>query len=108
MRGKDSGHWLDILKTAGVPVSTVKFPVELFEDPQTQANDMFYLLDHPTAGQFRALTPPVKLDGDAFKAQGATAPFATETRALLSELGFTGDQIDRLISQNITREKQQD
>lgn len=108
MRGKDSGHWLDILKTAGVPVSTVKFPVELFEDPQTQANDMFYLLDHPTAGQFRALTPPVKLDGDAFKAQGATAPFATETRALLHELGFSSEQIDRLISENVTLEKQRD
>jgi crotonobetainyl-CoA:carnitine CoA-transferase CaiB-like acyl-CoA transferase len=105
LRGKDSSEWLKILKKAGVPVSTVKFPVELFEDPQTQANEMFYLLDHPTAGKFRALTPPVKLDGEGFQAQGSTAPFATETRSLLLELGFTTDQINTLISQQVTLER---
>ena len=54
LRGKTSAEWVSVLQTAGVPVSTVKFPLELFEDPQTEANEMFYLLDHPTAGTFRA------------------------------------------------------
>ncbi len=104
VRSKKSADWQRILQEAGVPVSIVKFPIELFEDPQTEANDMFYLLDHPTAGQFRTLSPPVKLDGEGFQAQNATAPFATETRSLLLELGFDGDQIDDLIDQNVTRE----
>ncbi|HJP49973.1 MAG: CoA transferase [Pseudomonadales bacterium] len=105
MRSKGSRDWLDILDNAGVPASTVKFPLEMFEDPQAEANDMFYLLDHPTAGQFRALTPPVKLDGNGFQPQGATQPFATETRSLLSELGFTTGEIDNLIKQNVTHEQ---
>lgn len=104
MRSKESADWLAILKQAGVPVSTVKFPVELFEDPQTEANEMFYTLDHPTAGKIRTLTPPVKLDGNGFQAQPATAPFATETRSLLLELGFNSGQIDELIDENITLE----
>lgn len=104
MRSKDSADWLAILKQAGVPVSTVKFPVELFEDPQAEANEMFYTLDHPTAGKIRTLTPPVKLDGNGFQAQEATAPFATETRSLLLELGFSAGQIDELIDENITLE----
>ncbi len=106
IRGKASDEWLEILKCAGVPVSTVKFPVELFEDPQAEANGMFYTLDHPTAGKIRTLTPPVKLDGDGFRAQEATAPFATETRSLLLELGFSPDQVDELIRQNVTRDRQ--
>ncbi len=105
IRSKDSVDWLEILKDAGVPVSTVKFPIELFEDEQAKANDMFYLLDHQTAGQFSALTPPVKLDGEGFKPQGATAPFATETRALLQMLGLDDNAIDELINQDITLEK---
>ena len=105
IRARNSEDWLDILKTAGVPVSTVKFPLELFEDPQTEANNMFYLLDHPTAGKFRALSPPVKLNGNGFSPQGSTAPFATETRPLLLELGFSAEQIDELIKQGITLER---
>ncbi|MFP6808494.1 MAG: CoA transferase [Pseudomonadales bacterium] len=104
IRAKNSGEWLERLKIAGVPVSIVKFPVELFEDSQTEANGMFYLLDHPTAGRFRALSPPVKLDGDGFQAQGATAPFATETRKLLLELGFNAEQIDELVDLKVTIE----
>ena len=102
---KKSSEWLDILEAAGVPASTVKFPIELFEDPQAEANEMFYLLDHPTAGKFRALTPPVKLDGEGFQAQGATAPFATETRSLLRGLGFSTTQIDELIDRGVTHER---
>jgi len=105
VRARLSGEWMTILQEAGVPVSTVKFPLELFEDPQAAANEMFYVLQHPTAGAFRALSPPVKLDGDGFQPQGATAPFATETRALLTKLGFTGEQVDDLIGQGITIER---
>jgi len=103
IRSKTSEEWLSILMNAGVPVSTVKFPVELFEDPQAEANDMFYLLEHPTAGTFRALSAPVKLDRDGFLNQGATAPFATETRSLLAELGFEAEQIEGLINDGVTR-----
>jgi CoA:oxalate CoA-transferase len=104
MRGRSSADWLATLETAGVPVATVKFPVELFEDPQTAANGMFYLLEHPTAGTFRALSPPVKLDGEGFRPQPATAPFATETRSLLTGLGFSTEQIDDWVARGITRE----
>jgi len=103
IRSKDSADWLSILETAGVPVSTVKFPLELFEDPQTEANEMFHVLEHPTAGKFRTLSPPVKLDGGGFQPQNATAPFATETRPLLLELGFSEKEIDELIKKGVTR-----
>jgi len=105
IRSKSSSEWLQILESAGVPVSTVKFPIELFEDVQTEANDMFYLFDHPSAGTFRALSPPVKLSNNGFTPQQASAGFATESRSLLTELGFNEAQIDDLISQGITRER---
>ena len=50
LRSKSSAHWIEALQKAGVPVSAVKFPVELFDDPQAQANGMFHTLEHPSAG----------------------------------------------------------
>lgn len=103
IRGKPANEWVRLLNEVGIPVSTVKFPVEMFEDEQAGANGMFYLVNHPTAGQFRVLTPPVGLDNDGFKGQPATAPFATETRALLAELGFSDAEIDKLVASGVTK-----
>lgn len=103
IRSKTGAEWMDILNRAGVPVSTVKFPVEMFEDEQAEANRFFYLLDHPTAGQFRVLSPPVSLNDDGFLPPAATAPFASETATLLAELGFSSDDIDGFIRAGITK-----
>lgn len=102
-RGKTGAEWMAILNRAGVPVSTVKFPVEMFEDEQAEANAFFYLLNHPTAGNFRVLSPPVRMDGDGFLPPPATAPFGSETIALLGELGFSDDDIERLIDVGVTK-----
>ena len=57
MRGKTSDEWTRILNDAGVPVSAVRFPVELFGDPQTEANGIFHTMQHPTAGAMTVLSP---------------------------------------------------
>lgn len=103
IRSKSSEAWISILNEAGIPVSTVKFPIEMFEDEQAAANGMFYLLDHPTAGQFRVLSPPVKLDQQGFQPAPATRPFGTETRSLLDELGLSAEQVKNLLAAGITR-----
>jgi crotonobetainyl-CoA:carnitine CoA-transferase CaiB-like acyl-CoA transferase len=102
IRARSSDYWLDLLKTAGCPVSTVKFPVEMFEDPQAEANSMFEIVTHPTAGRFRVLSPPVKLDGDGFQTQPPTLPFGSETYALLQEFGIADQDIQELIETGVT------
>ena len=48
-----TAHWQAALNEAGVPVSDVKLPMELFEDEQPRANQMFHDLPHPTLGNVR-------------------------------------------------------
>ncbi len=103
LRTKPAAHWVRILNAAGVPVSTVRFPVELFEDPQTEANAMFYVLEHPTAGRFRALAPPLALDGDGFRPVPATAPFGSETVEILTRLGLSEQDVAELIRAGVSR-----
>ncbi|NIQ96192.1 MAG: hypothetical protein GWN87_19805, partial [Desulfuromonadales bacterium] len=46
MRSRPAKDWVETLNEAGVPVSTVKFPIEMFEDDQAAANEMFHILEH--------------------------------------------------------------
>ena len=103
IRARPAEHWIARLNDAGVPVSPVKFPVELFDDEQATANGMFHRLRHPDAGDFTVLSPPVALDGDGFRSRKATAPFASETRTILRELDFSDAEIDTLAATEVTR-----
>ena len=102
MRSQPSAHWVSLLNDAGVPISTVKFPMELFEDEQAEANSMFKLVDHES-GQLRVLSPVVQIDGGGFKTRQPTKPFASETKGLLNELGFSDREIESLVADGTTK-----
>lgn len=103
MRSRTSDAWTRALNTAGVPVAAVKFPVELFDDEHASANDMFHRLEHPEAGDFTVLSPPVSMDGHGFRSREATRRFASETRGLLAEIGFSDVEVDGLLAADVTR-----
>jgi crotonobetainyl-CoA:carnitine CoA-transferase CaiB-like acyl-CoA transferase len=65
---------------------------------------MFHDLTHPVLGPVRVLAPPVSLDGGGFVPAQATAPFGSETRAILGELGFSSADVDALLADGVTRE----
>ena len=102
LRSRSSAVWIDILQTAGVPVSAVKFPLELFDDPQTEANGFFHNLAHPSAGDLKVLSPPVRLGESGFTPGAPTAAFGSESESILIALGFTRDQIEGLVTAKIT------
>ena len=102
LRSRPSAEWLAVLHEAGVPVSLVKFPVEMFDDPQAEANAMFHTLEHPTAGDLKVLSPPVRLDEEGFTPAAPTAAFGSETESVLLELGFSLAQIDELVAGKVT------
>ena len=105
IRAEPSAHWLSRLRAAGVPVSAVKFPVELFDDEHVRANGMLHTFPHPEAGDVTAPAPPVRLDGDGFRPREPTAAFASETRDVLAELGFSEPETNALIEAGVTRER---
>ena len=104
MLSHPTAHWEAVLAEAGVPASRVLLPFELLDDPQVEANSMLYDLEHPVSGSIRVLAPPVVLDETGFQPPGVTAPFASETRALLAELGFDDEQVDGFIDSGVTRD----
>lgn len=104
VRQKTTAEWKPVFDQHGVPASTVKFPIELLDDPQVTANDMVYDLPHAALGNVRVLANPVHLDADGFQPGGAAAAFGSETRALLGELGFAPEEVDVFLQERLTHE----
>ncbi|MEO6043088.1 MAG: CoA transferase [Tepidiformaceae bacterium] len=104
LREKTTAEWKPILDTHGIPASSVKFQMELLDDPQVVANGMVYDMPHPSLGNVRVLANPVHLDADGFRPGQATAAFGSESRQLLAELGFDGPAVDAFVNGRLTHD----
>jgi crotonobetainyl-CoA:carnitine CoA-transferase CaiB-like acyl-CoA transferase len=101
---RTTAEWKALFDARGIPASAVRFPLELLDDEQAQANGMLHDPAHPALGRVRVLTPPVTLDGDGFRPSGFTAALGSETRAILRGLGLSDAEVDDLVAQGVTRE----
>ena len=57
---KTTQEWLDLLKPLSVPVAKMNRLEDLEHDPHLVAVELFQLYDHPHAGRYRTLRPPVR------------------------------------------------
>lgn len=104
MATRTTAEWRALLDARGVPAAGVRFPMELLDDEQALANGMLHDLEHPVVGPVRVLATPVRLGGNGFVSAPPTAPFGSETRAILGELGFSAADVDSLIADRVTTE----
>jgi crotonobetainyl-CoA:carnitine CoA-transferase CaiB-like acyl-CoA transferase len=103
LASRTTEEWKVIFDARGVPAAGVKFALEMLDDPQVTANGLVHDLQHGALGTVRVLAPPLGLDGGGFQPGAATAPFASETRTILGELGFSASEIDALVKEKATR-----
>jgi crotonobetainyl-CoA:carnitine CoA-transferase CaiB-like acyl-CoA transferase len=80
-----------------VPNAQVRINVEMFEDPQGSRTASSPICRTRAMGTVRVLAPPIKLDGDGFQPGGPTGAFASETRAVLRDVGSAEREIDALV-----------
>lgn len=105
MASKTAAEWKRTFDAHGVPASAVKFPIELLDDEQPIANEMFHDFSHSSVGPARVLSTPIRMDGDGFQPCRETPPFGSEVREILGSLGFSPTQVQELIDAGATREK---
>ncbi len=91
-------EWQAHLDAHGIPASGVTLPIEILDDPQPAANDMFHRFDHPTLGPTTVLGPPVRIDDAGFVPGPPTPPFGSEARAILAWAGFDESDVQRFLA----------
>jgi CoA:oxalate CoA-transferase len=95
---RTTAEWRSLLGARGVPASGVALPMEIIDDPQPAANDMFHRYDHPALGPVTVLGTPVRQGDHGFIPGPSTAPLGTETREILAWAGFDPAAVTRLLA----------
>ncbi len=89
-------HWIEVINHAGVPCGRVLNVAEVFDDPQTQHQQMRVRIDHPEHGPMDVLGFPIKFTQAPCTMHRPPPALGADTDAILQELGYTQAQTQAL------------
>ncbi len=89
-----TAYWLERLLARDVWCAEVQNFDDLLNDPQVAHNDLIQTIHHPDAGDIRVIGIPMKFSATPGTIRLAPPRVGEHNDALLSELGYSADQID--------------
>lgn len=104
--GRDAKAWFELLDAAGVPceISDPEFALDMHDDPDLSARGWVARTQHRTIGQIDQPGLCVDFSDTPGAVQGPPLISGDNSRDLLAELGFTPDEIERLVADKIVFE----
>lgn len=84
---KTTQEWLDLLRPLSVPVAKMNRLDELQDDPQLSAVELFQRYEHPDAGAYKAVRPPVKFSKTPSTIHRHAPRLGEHTAEILAEVG---------------------
>lgn len=93
---RTSDEWSGLLTDADVPVAAVRHVEEVLFDEHVLAEGLIADYDHPEVGRYRALGVPIRMSGTPMRPSAPSPAFAADTARVLSEVGYSSDDIDQL------------
>ena len=85
---KTTDEWLAILKPMQIPVTRTNRLDELPDDPHLAAVDFFQRYEHPEAGPYVGLKPPLAFSATPANVRRHPPKLGEHTEAVLRELGL--------------------
>ena len=96
---RSTEEWLTVLGEEDVPCTRLNDVADIASDPHVDARGMIEEMDHPDLGTLRAPANPVEFSTLETSADRAPPKLGEHTEEVLSELGYTETDIERLRSE---------
>lgn len=96
-------EWKPRLDEGNFPWSPLQTFVEVTKDPQARANDFFLPLTSSTGESIEVVANPIKLSQIPEKIRTPAPEFGQHTDEVLSEFGYTPEEIAKFREQDIVR-----
>jgi crotonobetainyl-CoA:carnitine CoA-transferase CaiB-like acyl-CoA transferase len=90
-------EWTPRLDAADLIWSPVRTLAEAVDDPQARAVGYIRELEHPSAGRFETVAPPLRIEGVPLGARRAASALHADAEAILREAGLSDEEIQRLL-----------
>lgn len=101
-RTRNTSAWVSLLENLGVPCGPIHTVDQVYQDPQVQARDMTFEMQHPTAGPIPLVASPIRMSETPVAYRHAPPMLGQHTREVLSEvLGMTEDNLNDLKQQGV-------
>jgi crotonobetainyl-CoA:carnitine CoA-transferase CaiB-like acyl-CoA transferase len=93
---RTSAEWRELLEHADIPVMPMHTLETILEDPHLDAVGFFRSVEHPVEGRIRQMRVPSSWSNSQPEPGGPAPTFGQHGRDILSEAGFSLDEIERL------------
>lgn len=91
---RTTDEWMEVLCEANVPCMRVHTLESVLDDPQIKEGGLAEVRQHPSEGSYMAINHPVKYSDFDMAIDKEPPRQGADTQEVLSELGWTNDQID--------------
>jgi len=95
LRRRTRAQWMEVLEARGIPCSPVHNLGELSTHPHTEASGMIQRYTSSSGRELKAVSTPLRLDGERPALRSAPPGLGQDTAAVLRELGHSDEQIQR-------------
>jgi formyl-CoA transferase len=99
---RSTAEWMRLLLDADIPVMPVHDLQSLLEDPHLVATDFFPVAEHPTEGPIRSMRVAATWSDSPADPLRLAPRLGEQSREILSEAGFTDEEIAELFKQGVT------
>ncbi len=86
-------QWEERLKGRPLIWSPAREVAEVLSDPQARAMQYFRTVEHPTAGRFETVGPPLRLSAHEMRAERPAPALGADGEAVLREAGLSPEEI---------------
>jgi crotonobetainyl-CoA:carnitine CoA-transferase CaiB-like acyl-CoA transferase len=93
---RTTAHWIEVCERLDIPATPIYDLEALPEHPHLKAVGLFQQAEHPSEGPIRYLRPTMKFSQSPPSVRHQAPLLGADNDAILGELGYSRDEIDRL------------